>query len=84
MPRAPEQLTVYNVGNDVRLKWRAVRRTLGDCPITSLYKVYSDSIADGSFSTQVGVLLDTTMIDFGAVQNTNRKFYRVVATPFEN
>ncbi len=67
---APQNVTIFVSGSDVRLRWR------GDESL--LYQVYSDTLADGSFQTQVGVTPDTSLVISNGAVFAARQFYRVV------
>jgi len=67
---APQSLTIYVSGNDVRLRWRNDE--------SLLYQVFSDTLAEGSFVTQVGVTSDTSLVIANGALAFSKRFYRVV------
>jgi hypothetical protein len=75
IPLAPQQLTVRHVGADIRLRWPAVTAATSGCMQSTVeYRVYSDLLASGSYTTYEGASFDTTFVDTAAA---TRKFYRI-------
>lgn len=80
VPRAPAQVTIRNIGNDVRLLWPRVTHSESNCAqATQEYRIYSDNSATGAFAIFVGATTDTFFVDSAAIGPT-RKYYRVTAT----
>ncbi|MFH1011019.1 MAG: C25 family cysteine peptidase [bacterium] len=80
-PKTPTNLTSVLSGNDIRLRWNAVREDILNQPITvSQYKIYRDTtpyFAPGG-GNYLGAASDTTYLDVGAVSGSNC-FYVVQA-----
>jgi hypothetical protein len=79
IPQPPANLTAVRSGNDLQLRWNAVRRDTLNNPITvdgyKLYRDVSPYFAPGAGS-YVGTTADTTYLDVNAISGS--KYFYVV------
>jgi hypothetical protein len=65
-------VVVSRSGSDVRLDWPATG--------SAFYRVYSDTVPDGTFTTFEGSTATNSFLDLGVVTIDAKRFYRVVSS----
>jgi hypothetical protein len=73
-PPVPENLVISPAAADMLLNWNPV-----DVPDVT-YRIYGDSVSEGTFQMQIGSTADTMFVDSNSVAQPGAvKFYRVTA-----